>query len=884
MAEHRTPASGQLVDVLFDEAGVGLCLVAPDETILRVNAEWLRTMGYAGEQVVGEDIVELFPDTRERALALHARARAGERVKVPRHGQRVLGRYVWWEGSIAPVPMKGGTGLLITVREVTAEADASAGRYQLLFDTMLQGVVYQDADGKILSMNPAAERILGKTRAEFIGQTSVSVEHHTIREDGSSFPGLEHPSMVALRTGREQHDVVMGVFNPRQQGYRWISISAVPLFRRGEANAYQVYTLFDDITERKKGEEALRLRRHVTNTPLAVIEWDAATRVTSFSDRAEALFGWSADEVVGKRIHDIPWVPEEDWPAVQAVMRDLSLGARSTNVNTYRNLRKDGSIIYCEWYNSALHDAAGKLVSVLSLVLDVTARKRAEEALHERLTLQDQLAKVAVSVPGLISSYRLRPDGSACLPFSTPVAEEMFGISQEVLAKDISPFMANVHPDDVQTLKERIAESARTMSRFHDQFRYLHPTQGLRWIEVWSVPKPEPDGGVLWHGFAMDVTERKLAEEALRESDRRKSEFLAVLSHELRNPLAPIRNSIYLLERVPPSGEQAARAKAVIRRQTEHLTRLVDDLLDVTRISRGKIELQCARIDLRGVVQRTCDDHRTLFDGRHIELRVEIAGPVWIEGDATRIAQIVGNLLQNAAKFSREGGTVTVSVGMVDGQAELRVRDDGMGVAPDLLPRLFQPFVQAATGMARTKGGLGLGLALVKGLVQLHGGSVRACSEGPERGSEFVVTLPGAYAPRRSVAAPAARAAGHAAEILIIEDNVDAAHTIAEVLEMEGHRVHVATDGRSGLDRARELRPEIILCDIGLPDIDGYEIARRLRAEEAFRGTRLIAVSGYAQPEDRRRAEEAGFDAHVPKPAPLDVLLASVQSGSERRR
>jgi signal transduction histidine kinase/CheY-like chemotaxis protein len=367
------------------------------------------------------------------------------------------------------------------------------------------------------------------------------------------------------------------------------------------------------------------------------------------------------------------------------------------------------------------------------------------------------------------------------------------------------------------------------------------------------------------------------SERSLREADRRKDEFLGILSHELRNPLAPIRNSVHILERADPTSEQAARARAVVRRQSEHLNRLVDDLLDVTRISRGKVELERSRFDLREIVGRACDDQRTLFEGRGIELRVEMsARPVWIEADETRIVQVVGNLLQNAFKFSSEGGLVTASV-FTGGQAGIRVQDGGEGISPDFLPHVFEPFVQADGGLARTKGGLGLGLALVKGLVELHGGTVSARSAGPGRGSEFMVTLPMAPAGAPSpAAAPSVSAAAQGHEILVIEDNLDAAQSIAEVLELEGHHVHVATDGLSGIAKARELRPEVILCDIGLPDVDGYEVARRLRADEGLRSIRLIALSGYAQAEDRRRAKASGFDAHIAKPPSLDALLAAV--------
>ena len=325
-----------------------------------------------------------------------------------------------------------------------------------------------------------------------------------------------------------------------------------------------------------------------------------------------------------------------------------------------------------------------------------------------------------------------------------------------------------------------------------------------------------------------DITERKAAEELLRAEDRHKSEFLAVLAHELRNPLAPIRNCLYLLDHAPAGSEQAARATAVLQRQTEHLTRLVDDLLDITRISRGKIELYRAVIDAREVVRRTCDDHRSLFEQRGIELRLDHPdAPVWIEADSVRLSQVLGNLLHNAAKFTPQGGTVAVTVGALQGDAEIRVRDTGIGMEPDQVQRMFEPFAQAAHTLARTQGGLGLGLALVKGLVELHGGRVSAMSWGIGRGSEFVVTLSlsAPRAPPLVADAPVAKVAP-GRRVLIIEDQVDTAESLAEVLAMSGHQVRLAHDGRTGIVLARELRPDVVICDIGLPDISGYEVAR----------------------------------------------------------
>ena len=371
-----------------------------------------------------------------------------------------------------------------------------------------------------------------------------------------------------------------------------------------------------------------------------------------------------------------------------------------------------------------------------------------------------------------------------------------------------------------------------------------------------------------------DVTERKAAEELLRAEDRQKSEFLAVLSHELRNPLAPIRNSLHVLERAQPGSDLARHATAVLRRQTEHLTRLVDDLLDVTRISRGKMELNRETLDAREVIRRTRDDHLSIFEQRGIQLRLEEpAGPVWIEADAARLSQVLGNLLHNAAKFTPHGGSALVTVDAEHGQAVVRVRDTGIGMEPDQVERMFEPFVQAANTLARTQGGLGLGLALVKGLVELHGGTVSATSVGLGSGSDFVIRFPLAAPPPRPVAAAHAVPGEPGRLVLVIDDNIDAAQSLADILHLEGHRVRVGHDGQTGIALAHELKPDLVICDIGLPDVNGYDVARALRSDESLRRTRLVALTGYARPEDRERAKEAGFDAHLPKPVPLSRLL-----------
>jgi PAS domain S-box-containing protein len=368
------------------------------------------------------------------------------------------------------------------------------------------------------------------------------------------------------------------------------------------------------------------------------------------------------------------------------------------------------------------------------------------------------------------------------------------------------------------------------------------------------------------------TAELERANARLRDQDRQKNEFIGMLSHELRNPLAPIWNSIFILNHAPPDGEQARRAKDVLQRQAGQLGRLVDDLLDVTRVARGKIELRRERVDLGEIVRRTGEDHRALLEGRGIALAVEVpTAPVWVDGDATRLAQIVGNLLHNAAKFTGRGGGVLLEVAGGPDGAMVRVRDTGCGIEPGLLEHVFEPFTQGPQGPARNAGGLGLGLALVKGLAVLHGGSVEARSEGAGRGTEVVVRLPAASVPAPARPAATSPHAPGGRRVLVVDDDRDAAESLAQVVQLLGHRVEVAFDGPSALARASTDPPDVVLCDLGLPGVSGYELSRALRACR-HGPMRLIAVSGYAQPEDVQAAKEAGFDAHVAKPADLEQL------------
>ncbi|WP_395406055.1 response regulator [Pseudoduganella sp. UC29_106] len=374
-------------------------------------------------------------------------------------------------------------------------------------------------------------------------------------------------------------------------------------------------------------------------------------------------------------------------------------------------------------------------------------------------------------------------------------------------------------------------------------------------------------------------------ERELRDMDRRKDEFLAILAHELRNPLGPIRNAVELLRMSDPSPSPVhEHARQIILRQTDHMVRLVDDLLDVSRISRGKIALRRAPLDLCAVVSGALETSMPNIEARQHQLELHLPDELWLDGDAVRLTQVIGNLLNNAAKFTLPGGRIIVSVLREGEDAIVRVQDSGIGIASEQTGRIFDLFSQAGHAPDRVQDGLGIGLSLVQTLVRLHRGSVTASSAGEGQGSTFEVRLPvdAAAAGAKAASAAAGLAAPQNQRILVVDDNVDSAHIIASLLQLAGHETHVASSGGEAVEAAQALRPDIIFLDIGLPDMRGEEAASRIRALPELAGTVLVALSGYGQDRDRATAIAAGFDLHLTKPVTLDILTATIASLAPR--
>jgi two-component system CheB/CheR fusion protein len=443
-----------------------------------------------------------------------------------------------------------------------------------------------------------------------------------------------------------------------------------------------------------------------------------------------------------------------------------------------------------------------------------------------------------------------------------------------------------LHPDDRERTVNAWRECVATGGNWDIEHRFRGADGRYHHVLARGVPVRDADGKVIcWAGINLEIDRLKHAEEELREVDRRKDEFLATLAHELRNPLAPIRNAAHVIRTKAINDPQLQRAQEIIDRQVDHLSRLVDDLLDISRITHGKIEMRRERLPLRTAVEYAIEVVRPLIEARRHELVFEpLADEAWVTGDSARISQSIANLLNNAAKFTEPGGRISVTMARGPASVTVRIADDGIGIPESLLGRLFDVFTQGDRSLDRSQGGLGLGLALVRKLVELHGGRVWATSAGAGRGSEFSIELPLAalQEPEQVAEARAPRAPGPH-RVLVVDDNRDAAETTAELLRRDLHEVRTAYSGAAALGVARVFSPQVVFLDIGLPSMDGYEIARRLRSFPETANARLIALTGYGQRRDVELAREAGFDEHVVKPVdPARLLeLAAIPSPAD---
>ncbi|MDY6982176.1 MAG: PAS domain-containing protein, partial [Pseudomonadota bacterium] len=628
--------------------------------------------------------------------------------------------------------------------------------------------------------------------------------------------------------------------------------------------------------------DALRAREERLQLALAAgrmghWEWVIKTNVMNWSVEMHAIHGLPPGSYSGQEAGNYAqYVHPADREAVrQATMAGLKHGEHHIE---YRIIRPDGTLRWLEGRGRILRDEAGVPMRMLGLCTDITERKAAEHALQESETRFREIADTAPAILWIT-------DDSARVTFLSRGWFEFTGQSEaQAFGNDGFGWLDAVHPDDRERSAQTFQRANTRQEAFGFDYRLRCAGGEYRW--AMDAGKPRIDAAGRFIGFVgavVDIDGRKRAEQALREADRHKDDFLATLSHELRNPLAALTTAAHVLRVSPNVDARSAAVHGVIERQTEHMVRLIEDLLDMTRIRLGKVSLRKAPLDLAPIVTDVTRTKRIAgdFDGR-AQVTVD-AEPVWVEGDAARLEQVYANLLDNALKFTPESGTIQVSLRGEGACAVLSVRDNGRGIAPETLPKIFDMFVQGDATPGRTQGGLGLGLALVRRLVELHHGSVIADSAGVGHGACFTVSLPLLAATNDGKEPePRANTRPHAVmRVLLIEDNDDVRAMTRALLEIGGHEVHDAASGNEGLSLAAAIAPDVVLLDIGLPDIDGYEVASRLRAEAAGNRLVLVALSGHGDDEPRARA--AGFDAHVIKPARLDQiveLIAALKQGA----
>jgi PAS domain S-box-containing protein len=873
-----------MLGALVEHAEEQLVFLDADFRVRHVNQACAESWGRRPTEIIGRSLFEVLPQTENRTVFERVRdtGAATRRTEQPLVLRDQPERGVtYWDWSLAPVKDATGaiTGLVLIQRDATERVRArrrleeSEARFRHMAEGAPSLIWVTDAAGGLQFANSYCLSFFGVDYEQLKGSGWQPMIHP---EDAPAYVGTFLRAVAAhapySADARARHC---------SGEWRWLASHAEPRFTAdGEFLGY--VGLSNDITARKQAEEALRTseekyRALFDQSVDGIYLHDLEGRILEVNEAALRQLGYTRDELLRQNVLDL--LPDAlDKPGIVQRWREWRPGERYTVEGMHRGA--DGSFLPVEVSTGRIR--IGGREALLAITRNIADRKRAEEALRESARDLAHAQKVAHT-----GSWRLEVRTNQ-LRWSDE-SYRIFGLPAEQ-PLTYESFLARVHPDD-RPMVDASWQAALRGEPYDLEHRIVVADE-VKWVRERAELERDATGAVVGgFGTVQDISESKRLIEALEaanaqlsEVDRLKNEFLAVLSHELRNPLAPISNALYILEHAAPGGEQAHRAHAIIVRQVGQMSRLIDDLLDVTRITHGRIELRRERLDLNALTQRTVEDHRGAFLDAAITLAVAApAAPVWVLGDRTRLAQVIGNLLHNAAKFTPRGGhtAVSVEVDELAQRARVRVADTGRGIAREALPRLFAAFAQADTTLDREKGGLGLGLALVKSLVEMHGGTVLGESAGVGAGSTFTITLPLATAPAAVEAAPRPGAAAGVRRVLLIEDNEDAATTLREALEMGGHEVRIAATGPEGIAQARAQRPDVVVCDIGLPGMDGYEVARLLRADPELGRLALVALTGYTQPADLEKARAAGFDCHLAKPCDIEALESVVRSLGE---
>ena len=669
-----------------------------------------------------------------------------------------------------------------------------------------------------------------------------------------------------------------GPLRHRTLGLRHCDVVYIP-HTDGNGKVNGVYVMAHDITERKQAAERLR---------------ESEERFRNMADHSPMMIWMTEPDgtctYLNRRWYEFTGQPRtdgaHDWLAAvhaddRSRISDEFLRSNAAQVAFRLEYRLRDAKGRYRW----MIDAAAprytddqRFAGYIGSVIDISDRKLIEDALRES---EARFRELADAMPQIV--FTARADGVT--DYFNRKWYEMTGLP--IGSTDDAVWSSRLHPEDQDRTLRRWYESARSGEPYQIEYRFNFPEHGgYRWHLARALPVRNAAGEITrWYGTCTDIHDLRVAQEALREADRRKDEFLATLAHELRNPLAPIRSAIQFLQLQSPADARLAQAGSIIDRQTQVMVRLVDDLLDLSRITRGRITLQRSQLELKDVLSSAIDSSRTLIEANRHEITVTTpAEPIFIDGDSTRLAQIFSNLLNNAAKYTPPGGRIAVVVARRAHEAVISVKDNGIGIPANMLSAIFEMFTQVASSIDRAHGGLGIGLTLARQLAQMHGGRIEARSDGFGHGSEFLVTLPILDTPKSpETTQPSISPSGTRRRVMIADDNIDAAQMLSYLLDMIGFEVRTAADGIEALQLFEEYQPEVALLDIGMPGMSGYEVASAIRSLPIGKQTLLVAVSGWGQESDRRASAAAGFDHHLTKPVDFDSLQATIETAMSRK-
>jgi PAS domain S-box-containing protein len=736
---------------------------------------------------------------------------------------------------------------------------------QELFEELPVAALVTNAAGTLLAINGAAREMLGFAPQEILGR---------------HLAGLAGPEGAPDQAPLQ----------PRRR-LRLLHKAGHEIVAEGRARALpggRIVHVLDDVTAAIAREEALRedadQLEFVANAVPALLSYvDAGARYVWVNASYQRWFGTPPEAVRGRHASEV--LGSAAWEVIRPYIDRVLAGEEVTFEQriTYKTgPSRDVRATYVPHL-----DAGGRVRGLVALVNDITEIRAAEAALRRSEHMLEQSESFAH-----VGSWELALDAAgSSQPGSLRWSDELFlifGHEPGSVEASAQLFYGAMAAEEAESIRALYTASLARGEPFEKEYRIVRPDGTARLLHSWTAFERDADGRprrVL--GTCQDVTERKRAEQDLREADRRKDEFLAMLAHELRNPLGPILNAAEVLACTGPElPEITAKFRTVIARQVQHMKRLLDDLLDVSRVSQGKIQLRTEPVELGALLAQAVEVSQPILGEKRQQLAIQRgAAPLPLDADPTRLLQVFANIINNAAKYTDAGGHISITASVEGGEAVVAVRDDGVGMAPELLDRAFDLFVQETRSLDRAQGGLGIGLTMVRTLVKLHGGSVRAFSDGPGRGTQIVVRLPLArrhagQEARATAEAPHPPAA--ALRVLVVDDNTDAARALGRLLEILGHQVAVAHDGPAALDAASALRPELVLLDLGLPGMDGYAVAARLK-ETGHRPAALVALTGHGQAEHRQRSSDAGFDHHLVKPVDF-ALLRRITTELQRGR